>query len=381
VDTPGPITLDGGQGEGGGQILRTALSLSAITGRPFRIDHIRENRLKPGLRPQHVAAARATALLTDALVTGYEVGSTCISFGPRRPVQPGTWTFDIGTAGSAPLLFQTLCWPLALAGAPSHATLLGGTHQDHAPSFHYLALVWAPAVARLGFQFDLSLQRAGFYPEGGGELTATIHPARAMPPIDLQHRGTWADAEVLSFVAGLDFSVADRQAERAERRMREAGVLCQVRSVQLPTGSSRGSHVLVVASFEKTRSGHGATGEQGRDAERTADAAVGAFARFLDGRAAIDSRLGDQLLLPAALVAAGLIARPAGVASSTLFTVSEITRHLTTNAEVVRAFLPVEVVVTGDEGGEGTVAVGPRDRARTSPASGTRKLSPEGAPG
>ena len=296
-------------------------------------------------------------------------------------MQPGTWTFDIGTAGSAPLLFQTLCWPLALAGAPSNVTLMGGTHQDHAPSFHYLALVWAPAVARLGFQFDLSLQRAGFYPEGGGELTATVHPARSMPPLYLQHRGTLVEAEVLSFVAGLDFSVAERQAERAERRLREAGVLCQVRSVPLPSGSSRGSHVLVVASFERTRSGHGATGEQGREAERTADAAVEAFGRFLDGRAAVDPKLGDQLLLPAALVAAGLIARPPGVASCTLFTVSEVTRHLTTNAEVVRAFLPVDVVVTGDEGGEGTVEVGPPGQARTSPASGTRARLPKGAPG
>jgi RNA 3'-terminal phosphate cyclase (ATP) len=381
VDTPGPITLDGAQGEGGGQVLRTALSLSAVTGRPFRIERIRENRLKPGLRPQHLAAVRATSLLTDALVTGDEVGSVRISFDPRRPVRPGAWTFDIGTAGSAPLLFQTLCWPMALAGAPSQATLLGGTHQDHAPSFHYLALVWAPAVARLGFQFDLSLQRAGFYPEGGGELTATVHPARPMPPLDLRHRGTLVEAEVLSFVAGLDFSVAERQAERAERRMREAGVLCQVRSVPLPTGSSRGSHVLVVSSFERTRSGHGATGEQGRDAERTADAAVEAFGRFLDGRAAVDPKLGDQLLLPAALVAAGRIARPPGVASSTLFTVSEVTRHLTTNAAVVRAFLPVEVVVTGDEGGEGTVEVGPLGQARTSPASGTPARSPKVAPG
>jgi RNA 3'-terminal phosphate cyclase (ATP) len=139
--------------------------------------------------------------------------------------------------------------------------------------------------------------------------------------------------------------------------------------------------VLVVASFERTRSGHGATGEQGREAERTADAAVEAFGRFLDGRAAVDPKLGDQLLLPAALVAAGLIARPPGVASSTFFTVSEVTRHLTTNAEVVRAFLPVDVVVTGDEGGEGTVEVGPPGQARTSPASGTRARSPKGAPG
>jgi RNA 3'-terminal phosphate cyclase (ATP) len=359
VQTSAPIVLDGGQGEGGGQILRSALSLAAVTGRPFRIENIRARRLKSGLRPQHLAAVRATATLTEADVSGDEVGSPRISFTPHRPAPAGTWRFDIGTAGSAPLLFQTLCWPLALAGGPSTVTLLGGTHQDHSPSFHYLALVWAPAVARLGFGFDFSLVRAGFYPEGGGEMTAEVHPARAMPPLDLGHRGTLVQAEVLSLVAGLDFSVAERQAERAERRLREGGVFAEVRSVPLPSGPSRGSHVLVVASFERTRSGHAATGDLDRDPERTADAAAWAFTRFLQGHAAVDPRLGDQLLLPAALVAAGLIARPAGLDAGTRYTVSEVTRHLATNVEVIRAFLPVEVEVTGAEGGEGTVEVRP----------------------
>jgi RNA 3'-terminal phosphate cyclase (ATP) len=357
VDTSGSIALDGGRGEGGGQVLRTALSLSAITGRGFRVERIRENRMKPGLRPQHLAAVRAVAQLTDAQVAGDAIGSSWVSFVPRRRAPAGTWVFDIGTAGSAPLLFQTLCWPLALAGAPSQLTLMGGTHQDHSPSFHYLALVWAPAVARLGFQFDLSLLRAGFYPEGGGELTSDVHPARAMPPLDLRHRGTLVEAEVLSLVAGLDFSVAERQAERAEHRLREAGVLAQVRSVPLPAGPSRGSHVLVVARFERTRSGHAATGEPGREPERTAEAAAGAFTRFLDGHAAVDPHLGDQLLLPAALVACGHAPRPAGVETRTTFTVSEVTPHLATNAEVVGRFLPVEVAVSGPEGEEGTVEV------------------------
>jgi len=359
VESPGPIVLDGGLGEGGGQVLRSALSLAAVTGRPFRIERVRANRLKAGLRPQHLEAVRATALLTEAQVEGDELGSTRISFVPRRRAAPGAWRFDIGTAGSAPLLFQTLCWPLALAEKPSALTLLGGTHQDHSPSFHYLALVWAPAVARLGFRFDLGLVRAGFYPEGGGELTAEVHPAQAMPPLDLRHRGTLVEAEVLSLVAGLDFSVAERQAERAERRLREAGVFAQVRSLPLPTGPSRGSQVLVVGRFERTRSGHGATGEPAREPERTADAAASAFTRFLDGRAAVDPRLGDQLLLPAALVAAGRVARPPGVEAGTISPVSEVTRHLATNADVIRAFLPVEVTISGPEGGEGTVEVRP----------------------
>ena len=218
-------------GEGGGQILRTALSLSAVTGRPFRISRIRHDRLKPGLRPQHLAAARAIAAICQGALTGDTVGSGEISLEPRAVTRKDSWRFDIGTAGSAPLLFQTLCWPLALAGAPSQLCLLGGTHQDHSPSFHYLALVWAPAMARLGFPFELSLQRAGFYPEGGGEFSAAVQPARAMPALDLPHRGNLVEADVVSLVAGVDFAIGEQQADRAERRMREAGVACQARAV------------------------------------------------------------------------------------------------------------------------------------------------------
>jgi RNA 3'-terminal phosphate cyclase (ATP) len=357
-------------GEGGGQILRTALSLSAVTGQAFRISRVRHDRMKPGLRPQHLAAARATAAICGGTLTGDTVGSGELSLEPRTVVPRPSWRFDIGTAGSAPLLLQTLCWPLALAGTPTRISLLGGTHQDHSPSFHYLALVWGPAVARLGFPVELSLQRAGFYPEGGGEFSAAVQPVRAMPRLDLRHRGTLVEADVVSLVAGVDFSVGERQADHAEQRMREAGVSCQARAVPMPGGPSRGSHLLVVARFERIRSGHSATSEGGREPDRTADAAVAGFSRFLDGRGAVDRHLADQLLVPAALVAAGRVPRPAAVDLSTCFTVGEVTRHLLTNAEVVRRFLPVEVDVEGEEGGEGTVTVRPRDEpARTSPAS------------
>jgi RNA 3'-terminal phosphate cyclase (ATP) len=116
-----PIVLDGTAGEGGGQILRTALALSAVTGKPFTVTRLRAERLKPGLRPQHREATRAVALLTDAEVAGDEVGSSRLEFRPRRKAAPGAYAFDVGTAGSTPLLFQTLCWPLALAGAHTSA--------------------------------------------------------------------------------------------------------------------------------------------------------------------------------------------------------------------------------------------------------------------
>ena len=359
MESRGRIEIDGAVGEGGGQILRTALSLSAITGRAFRVSRVRHGRLKPGLRPQHLAAARATAAICAGTLTGDEVGSSEISLEPRDVARQASWSFDIGTAGSAPLLFQTLCWPLALAGAPTELSLRGGTHQDHSPSFHYLALVWGPAVARLGFPFDISLQRAGFYPEGGGALQGTVQPARAMPPLDLTHRGTLLETEVVSLFSGVDFAVGERQASRAERRLRANGVSCEASAVPMPGGPSRGAHLLVVARFERIRSGHSATNEGGREPDRTADAAVAAFSRFLDGRGAVDPHLADQILVPAALVASGRVPRPAGVDRSTRFTVGEVTRHLLTNAGIVRTFLPVEVVVDGVEGGEGEVRVRP----------------------
>jgi len=359
VPEPLPIVLDGSEGEGGGQILRTALSLSAITGKPFSITRIRATRLKPGLRPQHREAARALATLVDAEVSGDDVGSSRLEFRPRRSAAAGDFTFDIGTAGSTPLLFQTVCWPLALAGAPSAVTLRGGTHQDHAPSFHYLALVWAAAVARLGFGFRFELAAAGFYPEGGGEFSAHIEPAHSMPQLDLRQRGTLQEVEVVSMVGGLGYEIAERQAARALRGLRDAGIYAQAERVPVPARFSKGGHVLIVSTFERTRAGHGAVSARERSPEQIADDAVGAFRDHLARGAAVDRHLGDQLLLPAALIAAGLVPPPPGVVPATRYTVAAVTKHLTTNADVIRRFLDVELSIVGREDEEGEVRVQP----------------------
>jgi RNA 3'-terminal phosphate cyclase (ATP) len=359
VPEPLPIVLDGSAGEGGGQILRTALALSAITGKPFAVAQVRARRPKPGLRPQHREAARAVARLVDAEVTGDEVGSSRLEFRPRRAATPGDHVLDVGTAGSTPLLFQTVCWPLALAGGPSTLTLRGGTHQDHAPSFHYLALVWAPAVARLGFGFALELQAAGFYPEGGGEFTARVEPAHPMPPLDLRHRGTIQEVEVLSMVGGLGYEIADRQAARAVRGLREAGVYAEAERLPVPAHRSRGGHVLIVSTFERTRAGHGAVSGRERSPEQTADAAVEGFRAHLARGGAVDRHLADQLLLPAALLAAGHVPAPPGVVPATRYTVAAVTEHLTTNADVIRRFLDVDISILGRDEEEGEVRVQP----------------------
>jgi RNA 3'-terminal phosphate cyclase (ATP) len=353
------IVLDGSAGEGGGQVLRTALSLSAVTGRPFRVERLRADRLKPGLRPQHREAVRAMARIVDARVEGDEVGAVELDFEPRAPARAGEWAFDIGTAGSTPLLLQTVCWPLALTGTPSFVTLRGGTHHDRSPTFHYLALVWAPAVARLGFGVEVELQEAGFYPDGGGELTARIRPAQAMPPLDLRHRGTLREVEVMAMVGGLPYDVAERQAARALQRLRDAGISAEAERVPLPARSSRGCHVLVLSSFERTRAGHGAVGALEASPEETADAAVDAFRRYLSGGAAVDRHLADQLLVPAALAAAGRTPTVPGVLPDFRYTAAELTPHLFTCAEVIRRFLDVAVSIDGRVGEEGEVRVLP----------------------
>ncbi len=353
------IELDGSAGEGGGQILRTALSLASITGKPFSIGNIRAHRIKPGLRPQHREAALAVAQLCRAEVSGAEVGSSELRFVPTAPVRPGDHAFDIGTAGSTPLLFQTICFPLALAGGRSQLTVRGGTHQQYSPTFHDLALVWVPAMARLGFRFEVALQAAGFYPEGGGELTAVIESAHPMPPLDLRHRGTLKEVEVTAMVAGLPFEVAERLAARARLKLRELGIAAEATRVPVPARQSTGSHLLIVATFERTRAGFGALGDRGQTPDRAADEAVAELATFLHGGGAVDRHLGDQLLLPAALLAAGLVKPPPGVVPVTRYTVSAVTKHLLTTAEVVKRFLPVNLAIVGKEDEEGEVRVQP----------------------
>src|SRR4051794_34755202 len=219
----GPVQLDGSEGEGGGQILRSAISLSLITGRPFQISRLRERRDPSGLRPQHLACVRGAEALSSSTCQGATVGASELSFTPG-PVRPGDYLLEVGTAGSVPLLLQCLFYPLALAGG-GKLTLRGGTHLPHSPSYHYLANVWLPVMHAYGLHASLSLTHAGFYPEGGGEFHAEIS-APAEPPrlVDLPARGTLHDITVSSFVGGLPFPTADRQSRAAEAALRERGI-------------------------------------------------------------------------------------------------------------------------------------------------------------
>lgn len=355
-----PILLDASGGDGGGARLRTALALALVTGRPFGMTGIRAGRPDPGLRPAHAAAIRAAAGLCDAEVSGGEAGASRLEFRPRAAVRPVEGlVLEAGPGGSTALLLQVVCWPLSLAGGGSTLVLRGATHQAQAPSFHFLALAWAPAVARLGFTLELSLQAAGFHAEGGGEVSARIEPARALPALELSGRGMLREVELISMAGGLGAAAADRQAGRASRAMRALGVAAEVQRLPLPVSGPVGGHVLVLATFERLRSGHGAVAPPDRPPEEAADLAVAAFREHLTAGGAVDPLLADQLLVPAALRAAGLTPAPAGPPPSTRFTVSRVTPHLLDVAAVVPRFLDVAVAVVGRVGEPGEVRVEP----------------------
>ena len=213
------ITLDGSEGEGGGQILRTALTLSLLTGRPFRLVKVRANREKPGLRPQHLTAVLAAAELGGADASGAAVGSRDLTFRPGS-YTPRDLAFDIGTAGATALVLQALHLPLALrSDRPVRVTLTGGTFNTKAPSYPFLESTWRAHLAALGAPVALAMPCAGFYPRGGGgRLDAWIEPA-TLRPLTLTDRGPLVRVDGVAGVAGLRPEIAERMRARVLDRL------------------------------------------------------------------------------------------------------------------------------------------------------------------
>src|SRR5262245_5510344 len=238
-------------GEGGGQILRTALALSAATGQGFEITRIRAGRRQPGLRPQHVAAARAASLVCGARVGGVFEGSPDLRFEPGA-VAPGEFRFEIATAGALTLVLETVVAPLATAGAPSRVEVTGGTHVPASPPFHYLAQHWAAAVDPLGLHARFALDRAGFYPRGGGQASAWIEPwRRRAEPFVLEDRGALVELRGTSGAGRVKGEVAARQRRAAEALLWESRRLqSSWQELELPAASP-GSFVMIEAVFER----------------------------------------------------------------------------------------------------------------------------------
>jgi RNA 3'-terminal phosphate cyclase (ATP) len=344
------LTIDGSYGEGGGQILRTALALSAVLDRPVLIDKIRAGRRNPGLQAQHLAGVKALAEITRAEVDGATIGSISLRFVPTQ-IAHGAYRWDVGTAGAISLVLQAILVPLAFAPAASRITITGGTHVPWSPPFPYVEQVLLPMLHVMGLGASLRLGRWGFYPKGGGMVEGTIEPSK-LQPLTLTHRGSLTEIVGLSAVAGLPMGIAERQRARALARLNALGVPCRIEtsSVQAP---SPGTILFLLIRCEGGRAGFSSLGERGKPAERVSDEACDQVFAYLEREGVADPYLADQLLLPMAL---------APGASS--MTTTRVTEHLLTNQWVVEQFFPGGVRIEGGVGQSGRVTVEGTGRRR-----------------
>jgi RNA 3'-terminal phosphate cyclase (ATP) len=322
------IIIDGSQGEGGGQILRSSLALSLVTGQSFRLEQIRAGREKPGLLRQHLTAVEAARTVGVADVTGAELGSRTLEFRPG-PVTPGNYRFAVGTAGSATLVLQTVLPPLLIAGGISTLTLEGGTHNPFAPPFDFLAHCFAPLIRRMGPAIELELRRPGFFPVGGGKFHARIEPVKRLARLDLPERGAILRRSARALIAKIPADVADRELEGVRDHLRWREDECCVDPVPNPVGP--GNALLLEIETEHVTAVFTSFGERGRSAGTVARDATDAARAWLDAGVPVDEHLADQLLLPMALAGGGS------------FRTVKPSLHSTTNARIIQRFLPVEI--------------------------------------
>ncbi len=346
------MTIDGSYGEGGGQILRTTLSLSALLGKEVEIKRIRAGREKPGLRPQHLAGIRALARISGAKVEGDEIGSQSISFSPNR-VGAGAYRFNVaeerGSAGAVTLVLQVLLLPLCFSSSSSKVTLLGGTHVPWSPPFHYLSMVLLPTLARMGVCCEAEIEKWGWYPKGGGVIRVKIVPIVELQSINLSTRGRPRSISGISGISNLPIHIAIRQKERTYQRIKERlGLEPDIHIIDNVPSPGQGTVLFLVLESEGGVSGFSALGRRGKRAEEVADEAVDQLFEHIESKGCIDPHLSDQLI-PFAALAKGRC----------IFTVSRITRHLLTNIWVVKQFLNVRIEVKGREGEAGKVDIHP----------------------
>lgn len=332
------IDLDGSHGEGGGQILRSALSLSLCTGKPFRLLNVRQNRDKPGLRPQHLMAVQAAALLGGAEVTGAAVGSRELTFRPQlfgSSIAAGAYRFDVGTAGSAPLVLQTVLPALLGTTGVSTVTIVGGTYNPKAPPFDFIDRVFAPLLTRLGADVRVRLDRPGFYPAGGGQLVAEITPCARLARLDLRERGPIHSRRATAVSARLPAHVAER--ELTALRQHLGWPLDCFATRLIARSASPGNVVLIEIVSANVTELFSSVGERGVAAEEVARRAASEASAYLQAAVPVGEHLADQLLLPLALGHGGV------------FRTGTPSLHTRTQVDVIRRFLPAVEVTLSEE--------------------------------
>jgi RNA 3'-terminal phosphate cyclase (ATP) len=352
-----PLDIDGAHGEGGGQILRSALTLSVITGRHLRIHNMRAARKNPGLAAQHLTAVRAAAALCQAALAGDSLGSQELDFAPAAPVKAGEFEFDVaeartgGSAGSVNLVLQTVLLPLALVSGESRVELRGGTHLPMSPSFDYVRDVWLPTLARIGITASVELDAWGWYPIGRGRVRAAIlgtdQHGRWLAPLECPEHGALRRVSGRAVAANLPSHIPQRMSDRARTLLEPLGVEVSIEAERV-RAYSPGAGIFLVAEYESIRCGFSALGLVGKPSEVVAEEAVGLLMKHHASGAALERHLADQILVPLSLAR-----RPS------TFTVEEVTSHLRTNAWVIEQFGLSQTRIVEATAGTATVTLSP----------------------
>ncbi len=337
------IMIDGSMGEGGGQIIRTSLALSLITGRPFTVKNIRAGRNKPGLLRQHLTAVNAAVEIGQADVRGNEIGSRELIFSPGK-IKAGTYRFSVGTAGSATLVLQTILPALVVADLPSELTLEGGTHNPYAPPYDFLDRVFLPWLRKMGPTVSCKLERPGYYPAGGGRFTVNIEPARRLAHLDISERGELRKRRAQAIVCQLSENIAKRELQMVQKMINWDTTTMETLVSKESQGP--GNVLIVEMEFENVTEMFTGFGERGVSAEEVARNACQEAREYLSSGAPVGRHLADQLLLPLAMAGKGS------------FITMPPSRHTITNIEVIRKFLEIDISCTPRDGRASQVTVG-----------------------
>lgn len=336
------ITIDGSIGEGGGQILRTALGLSLVTGEPFTIENIRAGRNKPGLLRQHLTAVEAAAKIGHARVDGSAIGSQSLSFYPEEVV-PGEYQFSVGTAGSATLVLQTILPALMMADSPSIVVIEGGTHNPFAPTFDFLKTVFAPLLKQMDLGLELTLHRHGFYPAGGGKIEARITPSQKLKHISLLDRGNVKGLKASAMFAQIPGNVAVREIAIVKKHLSlkdEAAEIFQVMDSQGP-----GNVIAIEVNSDHITEMFIGFGELRKSAEAVAHGAVEQVNKYVESNVPVGSYLADQLLIPLALAKGGQ------------FKTCAVSPHTLTNVEIIHKFLDTRINLSEVSSGQYLISI------------------------
>ncbi len=318
------LTIDGAMGEGGGQVLRTSLSLAAVTGTPFRIEGIRAKRSRPGLLRQHLTAVRATEAVCSARVSGAELGSVALTFEPGR-VQHDSYEFAVGTAGSATLVFQTVLPALLMTSGESTMVFEGGTHNAWAPPVDFIQKTFLPVLRRMGGRVQVELERHGFYPAGGGRFVARVRGGSSLGGLELTSRGAIEKVEICALVSQIPEHVAEREVRILARQLADLPIDLETRTV---ASAGPGNVAMVTVHSADLVETLSAFGQRGVRAETIAHRLAGEVRKYIASGVPVGEHLADQLLVPWALAGDGE------------FLTAEPSLHTTTNLEVIESFLP-----------------------------------------